>query len=339
MSPRANSIEAPRWACLALIALGFVAGAIGAVMSARYGQRMTVDEEGWWTQGGSMYVVSATAFVLSIIAGAMLRTRHWLGVLIGIGVLGGAFLCIAYTLSNSIGFSGHQVLGKSKLLESRQKVASDISSIQNDTIISERKELRESLFRTYHSIKDQAKKDDVMAQIKAINDTPVLLTVPSLEVPIVDARTTILNKLLGWDSEKAQALSAAALPILLVAIELIGPFLGTALWSHRHDDQRHKDRPPKSGQLPQTARQYTKREARADVIAMTEAGVEFGSNLEAASKWGVSPPLACKWLRDFRSEGLIRREWRDGLNGRTKAVVAPRRTNGNGHTLPATGTA
>src|SRR5262245_46695795 len=155
----------PKWVCIGLIGLGFVCGATAAWMSTRYGQRMSVDDEGWWTMGGATLTLSAVAFALSGIAGGLLRTKRALGICFGVAFFGVACVFLGFIAVNSIGFAGHQTIGKSALLESKHKSAQDIAEIQNKTTLKERGELRDVLSRTYVTAKKKEEKDDALAKM------------------------------------------------------------------------------------------------------------------------------------------------------------------------------
>lgn len=323
-APR-QRLEAQPWQCIAFVVAGAVAGAANAWMSARYGQRLTVDDEGWWTQGTGMLAISAFAFVFALAAGGLLGKRSFMGVVAGLGLFAIAGVFAAFTVSNSAGFTGHQILNKTQAAKDKQQVARDIADIQNKTTLKDREEVRQTLFRTYASAKAKDGRDDALAKIEAI---PVpTLQAPAIDVPVVDARATVMGKLFGWEADKSEAMSAVAMPILLVIGEILGPLLGAALWPLKEAPEGHrKDRPPKAP-LPASFRQLAVEEARMDILDRIATGTDIGHGDACASRWGVSPEQACKWLAKFRREGHIKRV----QNGRRKVVV-PAHANGSGTT-------
>jgi hypothetical protein len=73
--------------------------------------------------------------------------------------------------------------------------------------------------------------------------------------------------------------------------------------------------PPKGGNRRRVA---TKAAAEADVIQLVARGEPIPSQDTLAERWGVHKGTASKWLRDFESRGILRRQ----VVGRCKMVAA-----------------
>jgi lysylphosphatidylglycerol synthetase-like protein (DUF2156 family) len=73
--------------------------------------------------------------------------------------------------------------------------------------------------------------------------------------------------------------------------------------------------PPKGGNRRRVA---TKAAAEADVIQLVARGEPIPSQDTLADRWGVHKGTASKWLRDFESRGILRRQ----VVGRCKMVAA-----------------
>jgi hypothetical protein len=313
---RQGSNSRMRLLCLGMLIAGLVAAVVHGWMSVRYAQRLTVDAEGWWVQGGGTIALSILGWLFAGGAGLLADKRTvsgWIGtglmMVIAVGFVG-------YTVSNSTGYAGFQVYSKTRPAEARRKAAEDVAAITNKIVVDERKELRTELFRTYAVVKT-AEKEKVLGQIEALSQKPVVLQIPDApETAVIDPRAEVARSLLGVDMEKAQALSIAALPILLVIGEILGPFLSALLWPHAALENRPR--------LNATLQQLSVSQAKSDVLAMTANGTELCVT-EYGERWGVNKGVASRWLDDFQRQGVIKKVRR----GARLVAVAPARANGH----------
>jgi hypothetical protein len=302
--------------CFALGVAACVAALVHGYMSVRYAQRMTVDDEGWWVQGGAVVALSIIGGLFAFGAGLLAERRTFLGWVGAIVMMAIAVCFVGYTVSNSTGYAGWQVYSKTKPAEARRRNAEDTAAIQNKLTLDERKELRTELFRTYTTAAKKDK-DDVLSRIEALSQKPVTLQVAeSSDVIVVDPRAEVAKNLLGVDTDKAQALSIAALPILLVVGELLGPFLSALLWPHSPQETNRR--------LSATLRQLSFAQAKTDVLSDCARGREICTT-EYAQRWGVDKGQASKWLATIQSQGDIKRVRR----GRRIVAVSPMRANGH----------
>jgi hypothetical protein len=301
--------------CVLGIAAG-IAALVHGYMSVRYAQRLTVDDEGWWVQGGAVVALSIIGGIFSFGAGLLAERRTLLGWVGAVAMMAIAVCFVGYTVSNSTGYAGWQVYSKTKPAEARRKQAEDVAAIQNKFATDGRKELRTELFRTYTTA-PKKDRDDVQARIEALNEKPLTLQVPDApDAAVIDPRAEVAKNLLGVDTDKAQALSIAALPILLVVGELLGPFLSALLWPH--SDTQNDPR------LNATLLQLSATKAKSDVLGDIARGREFCIT-EYAQKWGVDKGQVSRWFSDWDQAGDIRKAKR----GKRIVAVAPTRANGH----------
>ena len=221
-----------------------------------------------------------------------------------------------------------------KLPQHVHQVTNDMRAIadkQNEAARTERKEVLESLFRTYTSTTTkQADRDKAFVKIQEM--TRETVTIQPMEVEVVQVGSGgILNRWFGWRPESVLEAKAIAWPVLSMIGKAIAVSLGFAFWPSA---ERWRSQLPKASKFPnglETERKLTKTDAREDLIRMAAAGASVESGRELADRWGVTESCASKWLRDFRREGLIKRERR----GKFMAVTVPVHINGNGRAHPA----
>ena len=298
--------------CVGFSLAALLAGIAHGYMSVRFAQRLTVDEEGWWVQGGSVVIVSLIGALLAATAGVSASRKTFWGVVGAILTMAAAALFVGYTASNSMGYTGFQVYSKTKPIELKNKQAKDIADLQNETAIKERQQLHDVMIRTYVTAKQPKDKATALADIEELGQKPVpLKEATPAEVAIVDPRAEVAKNLFGVDMDKAQALSIAALPILLIVGEILGPFLSTLLWPY----SPHENNP----RLRVTLRQLSAVEARSDVLADVAKSREFCIT-EYADRWGINKGQVSRWFDDWQAQGHIKQARR----GRRIVAVAPK---------------
>jgi hypothetical protein len=301
-----------------LIAIGYAVAAISVVINLRYGLRMTIDEDGW-IQGALMCALGISPAALASYSGAtwqpQTRGRSAFAYFIGIGLV-----CVS--VWNAWDFVGGQMLGKAQIAERKQAVDKDIAEITNTEILRSRRDAEEEMWRTYKVTKDPVERKRLEVRIEEMRKEPISLTAPLAVGDATNARSNWLSKRLGWDRDAIQGVTPIVVPLFMAIIEITFPWLG---FMGRRVPPERGGKPSKS---PANPRQFNKEEARNHLKALVAVGKGFGSNKEAAEAWGIDQQLAHKWLKSFRSEGIIRRAQR----GRTKAVLPPH-INGNGRAL------
>jgi len=312
---------AAKLACTAIVALAYFVAAITVIMNVRYGQKMSVDADGWWLNGGYMLAISIGPALLSTLAGATSK-RFWSGLLLVAAV---AFSILS--VWNALSFFGDQILGKAKLSEMQARNAKNIAEIQNDTTLQERADTRRMLMTTYVAAKSEQAKTLAMGELKGITDRPVALVAPSVEIAVADARTELAQKVLGWDRTVINGASVLGIPIVMALIELTFPLIGFKLWPAAAPQNDRAQLPSANAPLRETFRILSKAEARDDLLGMIARSEPLTHGQALARRWGVREGTASRWLSDFRREGLIERK-QSGVRKIVLARVAPPMRNG-----------
>jgi dsRNA-specific ribonuclease len=319
-------IRVPKWVCILAIALGSIGLVVQAVIDAFQSVSPSMDWPTWLLQVWQMTLPTGFTMAFAAIGGCLLFARRWLTALVLYALVG---CYMAFTASNSMDFVANQTVARTQAQITRQADIRDISKRQQEIAAEERKQATESLWRTYNTTKSQADREKALIEIKEVTSKPLELQPAEIHV-VQSGSGGIANKWLGWSPETVQEAKAVAFPILVMIGKALGITLGFALWPP--SAERWKKQLPKSSNLPRGSeieRKLSKDEAREDIIKAALAGARIESNRELADRWGVSEGCACKWLSDFRREGIIKRERR----GRFMAVTAPANVvaiNGNG---------
>jgi hypothetical protein len=132
------------------------------------------------------------------------------------------------------------------------------------------------------------------------------------------------------DRETSEGISAVALPVVLAACEISFPLLGFLGWPERREPGVGGDpqlREQSTGKFSGKAGGFTKAEARADILAMIQAGEPLLHGNAFAERWQVQPSTVSRYLKAFRAEGFIGRK----QIGLRKVVVArPQKSKPNG---------
>jgi len=323
--------HATRLACLALIALGYFVAAISVYINIKNGQRLSIDDDGYYSQGGLLFAIATAPVLLSSVAANITATGWWRA-LQG-GMLATAVFLMALSGWQSFSFMSDQTLGKVKLSEMKAKSAKDIAELENQTAIQERKELREMAMRTYLQAKSKEGKEQSLADIERITGKPLSLVAPSVEIAVADARAAMAQKLLGWDKDSVHGLSVALVALVAAFIEVGGPWAGFILWPSRQQGHHSKgsQNRPYAQRLSETFRKPSKKKgkdvkekAKKDILTETEP-----LHQEAwAKRWGVSTGMASKWLKEWRKDGTLKHK----RYGRRHLHFAPRikATHANG---------
>ncbi len=322
----AKGLEVPRLVCALAILLGAAALGVQATIDIYQNVNPKMDWPTWLTQAWQMALPTGFTLIFAAFAGGAIKASRK-RFAFGLYVLVCGYL--AYTASNSMDFLANQTVAHTQAQIVRQSDVKAIIDIQNETVRQERKEKTETLWRTYTTAKNQADKDKVLLKIQEATQEPIALQ--SAEVQVVQTGSGgILNRWLGWRPESVQETKALAFPILVMIGKALAITLGIAYWPpSTAAAERWRSQLPKERNLPgfpETERKLTKLQARDDLVRMAEAGSNVESGRELADRWGVTESCASKWLRDFRKEGIIRRERR----GKFMAVQAVPHINGNG---------
>lgn len=314
--------EVPRSVCVFLIVLGLLAYGVTAAIDVYYGQATTVSEKGRYLQAASVFLVPCFTFGFTSLCGFLFRGGTSARVTGGCVIFLLVVCYMAYSASNGIGFVATETMGATRLASARAKQAVDV----NAELAKSRIETSEWLKKTYGSERRGDDKDRVLSKLAELTIAPGVIQV-SPDAAIADAKAVVFSRWLGWDVEEAQIANAAWLVALLIGGKLLGPTLGFGLWPKQYAIDRWKQSPPKahiSPLSPESGRKLSKAAARDDIMRAISAGARIRSGKELSERWGVGQGTVSKWLREFRTEGLIRRE----ADGNKRAIVGMPHING-----------
>lgn len=308
-------MEMPKLACGAVVAIGYAAAFISVTINARYGQRMSVDIDGYWLQAALLLVLSLGPAILTSYSGFAWRAGTWLKA-------SGAFLFAAalmvFSAWNVNDFVASQMLGKLKNAEYRQQARKDLAEIKNNLTVEERKALHESLLNKYRTGRTKEERDDAMAKIEALGNRPVALEI-SDAIVVTDARSDTLKKLFGTDRDTVQSIAPLGAALLMVLVELLCPFLGFSGWpTSVSSEEQEPPKNPRFGSL----RPKPPLAAFEDLKKLMESGAEIPNQKWLADRWNCSESVVCDRLNKW---GIERKP-----NGRGKAnKILPFPVNGH----------
>lgn len=312
------------------VALGTLGLGIQAAVDIYQAVNPAMDWPTWLLQAWQMSLPTGFTMAFAGIGGCLLYARRWFVALILYALVG---CYMAYTASNSMDFVSNQTVAHTRAALTREADIKSIVDLQNETAKEERKEATKELWRTYATAKTQSDRDKTLLKIEEITSKPLALQQTEVRVSKVGTGG-ILNRWMGWSPESVQEAKAVAFPILVMIGKALGITLGFAFWPpSTAAAERWRSQPPKPGKFPtgmEIERKVTKDEARNDIIKACQTNARIESGRELADRWGVTESCASKWLRDFRKEGIIRRERRGKFMTVQAAPSSVIAINGNG---------
>lgn len=329
MSQAANSAQwgFPPWVCVGAVLVGVVALSAQCAVDIYQGTNGFTGfpkSPAFWAQAGTMSLPTGFTIVFGVLAGCCFRAAYpKLGC--ALYVMVGA--CMWITASNGQEFMTAQLVAPLEAARAKQAESKDITAIQNNITLQERKEKLENLWRTYTTAKDDKTKREIMGQIKDASKDPVTLQ-QSEAVPVVSGG--FMSRWLGLPPEWQQEVKAALVPVVVAIGKALAITLGFAFY-------------PKKGQLPpinagaqskvffgSKVSKLSPEEARAYVTRLVVTGVLDEMDVTSADfsrQWGVSKPTARDWIERMAKEKLIVTV-RSGKGNRL-VVKAPPKANGH----------
>ncbi len=311
MRAETNKLQVPKAICVGLIGIAWAVAIINVIVNIRNGSRLSVDDSGMVLNGAIVGALSFGPALLASTSGYLWSGRRWGWALLA-GLL--AIPLVAFNLWNASEFVGDQMLGRLKMHEDRVTSGKDIAEIKNNETLRSKRDTEAGLLRTYLTTKDPKEQARLKTELVEVRSATIELTAPGLDAtPSMGARASWVAKRLGWDKETVEGITPLTVPILMQIVELFFSLLGFGLWPQPSNGN--------SGVFTSVQRKFTKAQAANDVVDLATKGTVVPSGIEMARRWNVSPATACNWLREFRKNGLIRRE----RNGSRLAIV---RANG-----------
>lgn len=335
MSQQANKLQVsiPRWVCAGAILFGSSALVVQAVIDIYQGTHGFSDfpSAAFFAQAWQMALPTGFTLIFAAIGGCFLYARRWV---LAAGLYAIVFGYMAVTASNSMDFVADQTVARTKAAQDKQEAAKDIASIRNNTVLQERKEKIDTLWRTYSTAAKVADKEKALAEIEKTTKEPP--TLQQIDVEVVQVGSgSIFSRRWGWQPEAIQELKAIGLPILVMIGKALGITLGFAFWTPEGVQSNSVVAPllpPKARQKP---REMSIDEARKDLKALIASKSELPKGGRGfARRWRVHDSTAGEYLDEFRKEGFIRRV----QSGPLKLVVPVHsHTNGSGNVVSMAG--
>ena len=281
-----------------------------------------------WSLGRTLYdkFIYTMGFVVADIGGAGLMAVSGTcaankATKAAIGAMAVAILCCTLTL---LGIAGFQAENRQSQVAARKKAIglADATIEWFKTVTKENTQAKAAKGAT--NTEAMALGFDAVG--KAVRDQQDRLLSGEI-ASAVDGQSALIARLTGATEETARSWTTAFTTIALLVIQY------SCLWYYGF--LRHKiepavgalarssvePRPPvKSGQFRDNVEKATFEQARQDVEANVNAGIEL-CNREYAGRWGISESKACKWAKHMVREGIADQQWR----GQRKVLVKRRK--------------
>jgi hypothetical protein len=283
--------------CAAMVGIAWTVAGVGVFINAKNGQRLSIDVDGsnlnWW--------------LILAISVAPVAAMSWSGLMSRNGrraaSVGWFFLALVFVTINiwmAGEYLGDQMLGRAEQAKDQKSSNRKIADMTNEEILRSKRDAEDKLLKAITTTKDPAEKKRLEEQLEHLQTRPLALIAPSFAGPSVGARASWLSKLLGWSMETVEGITPNVVPVVMAAVELFFSLAGFSQWPKAQNEN------PSLSNLIKP--KYQREDAKADVLAIVSTGGVVPSGAEAARRWNVSPQTAGNWLRDFRKEGLLKRE-------------------------------
>lgn len=224
------NITAQHFVCSALILLGFFAYGSEAVVNVVFALRHTVDDVGRYTQAAQALAIVGAVFALSSLAGILFRKGGWLNY-----VMAGVFfltvtLFLAYSLSNSVGFSFEQTVGRQRLVTAQNQRAKDIAERQEKQLADARKQAQAFAERTYIQAYGKQARQEARELMKEALTAPTPIVPLNLETLMPDGKAEAIGGWLGVKPDAFRLLDSTYMSLLMALIKWLFPTLGFGYW-------------------------------------------------------------------------------------------------------------
>lgn len=237
-----RQITAAHLLCSLLIALAALAYGVEGTQNVVYALRHTTDDVGRIVMPVAAIVITGGIFALGAFAGLMFRAgKPVIGTVCFVLVT----LLLAYSISNSVGYSFEQTVGKQRLSEALNKQAIDIAAQQNKAALDRQKQQQEWLQRTYSEMAKSRNKDDrkeartlLTEGTKDLWTAPTPLVVPKVADVMSDGKAEAFGRYFKLDPESFRLLDSVYLSLLLSFIKWTFPALGFGYWPRGSRDEK-----------------------------------------------------------------------------------------------------
>lgn len=290
-----------------------------------YGAENSLTVGGQIVKPSALLLVSLFTLGMSCAAGALWRSGKWVSSTL---VFALALTCTSYSAWNVVGFLTSESSGKVKLVEAKNRQEKEITEIQNKQALESRKEMLAWMQKTYTVKAPAADKEKMLERMTTLTEAPLPLRKPDVESIAMDARNEAMSDIMGIDKRTASKLSEVGLAALLVAMELLGPSIGFALWRSKNDfpNESGEFSGPSKGNSqigkPWKSSRKTKDEALALVRSEFPSRRRQITTAYLAQECRVDRRCALNWLREWEKDGLVTLAERDGERGKPSLYVA-----------------
>jgi len=323
-----STLKLHRWQCVTLILVGLATLVSRAAMDVYQGVHgMPLWTPEWYVQIWQMLLPSIYVLIFSGVIGTAIHYRAWV---VSAFLVAGIGVFLFFSTANNLDFLSTQTIAKSDAARSKADQAKDIAAIQNEEALKERRELRESLWRTYTITKKQDEKERVLEQIKKVTETPVSLQQVQVE-PVQGNGGAILQRLTGINSSVWAEAKTLALPIAFMICEIFAIALGVGAWPPAKVGLTGQDGiPPNTTENAQiwqmSANKLGKQESLADLRQIFPSRTHDLTAPYLAARWGLTGEGVRQRLKDWEDHKWITTDKRKTDRGTTlyvKTVTQP----------------
>jgi len=333
-----RQITAAHLLCSLLIALATLAYGVEGTQNVVYALRHTTDDVGRIVMPVAAIVITGGIFALGAFAGLMFRAGK---TVIGTVSFVLVTLLLAYSISNSVGYSFEQTVGKQRLSEALNKQARDIAAQQNKAALDRQKQQQEWLQRTYSEMAKSRNKDDrkeartlLSEGTKDLWTAPTPLVVPKVADVMSDGKAEAFGRYFKIDPESFRLLDSVYLSLLLSFIKWTFPALGFGYWPRGSRDEKVAapvETPAPEPALPQPMRTVDIEEKQA--LEAQLVGEWLGARMSHDPKATSGMPATdaygdfVRWCQGVKRRGAVMSQTAFGLRMK-EAGIEKRKQNG-----------
>jgi len=297
--PHENS---SRMVCLAMISISWAILIANVVVNVRNGQRLSIDDYGWFLNTLIIGVLSiAPTAALGFAGYRWGRGGKGLASLAAVG----AVPLIALNLWSANEYVSDQMLGKHDKVASEQHLAEQA----NEEVMRSKREAEDRLWRAWSATRDSSERASIMREINKVRaETPNLKA--AIGAGAIGARSSWLSTRLGWSKETIDGITPMMLPALMQMVELLFSFLGFRAWPRNQVIEQSGMFGNVRAELQSGHRtKFTYDDAVRDIDQLRVTGELDTRKLSKAAfarRWGVPKTTAWEWLQKIQAHGVIK---------------------------------
>jgi len=291
-----------RMVCLAMISISWAILIANVVVNIRNGQRLSIDDYGWFLNTLIIGVLSIAPTVCLAFTGFGWRCgRRTLAVLAALGAIPLVFL----NLWSAQEYVGDQMLGKRDKVATEQQLAEE----SNAEVMRSKRDAEERLWKAWNGTRDSSERTSIMREINKVRAEAPNLKASSW-AGALGARSDWLSHRLGWSKESMDGITPMMVPTLMQMVELLFSFLGFSMWPRKQVvDQSRMFGNVRAELQSEHRRKFTYDDAVRDIVQLSVAGELDSMKLSMAAfarRWGVPKTTAWEWLQKIQAHGVIK---------------------------------